>query len=409
MFEAATFRKFDEANLQAVDIGRLLECALYYGRIDIYMHTQMFVGFIKKIGVSGLQSMLSCPTFKFTLITEGQGVTDGDGGEIKVYSPVAFSMAYSKKRNSSMEPIDILNNAFSRNKDWPQVSRADIKKLIGKMSIGAWSDILHNEYQENKLWKLLASDSNTLKLAIPFTAKRRNLILNEENLRRANFDIIELQDGLLPSCSMNLADIAAPIGDSPPLTWGDIFVEIEQYRTDLYLAQNKLTDVIADSATLDFASKRADLALLRASGGTEKLSAFNEMNFDNASPLGEAFNMGHLRLGEALNLIDKAGEFKRWIQSQPSDVDLIKQYIQGVGKVAKIDKFPGRDLRFIMTCAIGVGLGSVLDPNIGLAAGAALNALDTYFVSEVFKSWRPNMFVSEMDNILKKAKIRADA
>ena len=117
MFEVATVRRLGQPGSEILDVGRLLDSALFYGRVHIFMDLAFLQSLIRSIGYEGATSLLAHPAFSASFTPETQGVQNNNAG-LKVYSPVAFTAGEQGKAPSS-DPIEVTGAALRRNSNLP--------------------------------------------------------------------------------------------------------------------------------------------------------------------------------------------------------------------------------------------------------------------------------------------------
>lgn len=294
-----------------------------------------------------------------------------------------------------MEPEEVVSRAVGRQQPRrPPTSPADVRSILKSTRPTTFAALLKDEFRDKTLWQSLARDSDTVRMVIPAIASRKGLEVDKNLLLQAEFRMSNFDGGITGWSSVALDKIATgPWADR--LTWGDVFADIDNYRMDLYLSQSQATDLVVNQYTLDFATRRVDLALKRAGHNAERISAFNDLVFAQAHPLSTAFNSGTVSLSEALQLLDRAQRFKEWIGGKAADSDIAQEYFAAVSKAGFLDRFPGKPLRFALTASAGAGISLALNPAAGIAAGVALQAFDTFVVSRFANGWRPSMFIAE--------------
>lgn len=76
MFEVATIRRLGEPEEKG-DVGRILDAALYYGRIHLVMDLQFITKLIGLLGVADARALLNHPTFTSSLTIEFRRFSTG--------------------------------------------------------------------------------------------------------------------------------------------------------------------------------------------------------------------------------------------------------------------------------------------------------------------------------------------
>ena len=398
MFEVATVRRLGQPGSEILDVGRLLDSALFYGRVHIFMDLFFLQSLIRSVGYEGANSLLAHPAFSTSFTPEMQGVQNNNGG-LKVYSPVAFTAGGQGKAPSG-DPIEVTGAALRRNPNLPDLTDSEVGKLLKNVRLTTFAKSLGEESSTNALWKSLAKNHDTVRSIIPASASRIGLSVDAAALAAAEFWISDWQGGIIANSSVSLDLIAAPIGKER-LTWGHILSDIDDFRTDLFVSQAQAGDLIVDPRTQSFVAAQVDLSLSRSRNNASRISAFNENAFGNGSPIGVAYNSGAISLSDALRLLDRAQKFKDWINGKPADADLLKEYLDAISKEQLFEKLPAVAGRFVFMNGAAVAAALALNVPSGIAAGLALNAFDQFLLGRLLRGWRPNLFVADAKRTLK--------
>ena len=96
-----------------------------------------------------------------------------------------------------------------------------------------------------------------------------------------------------------------------------------------------------------------------------------------------------------VQVIRKAEEFKTWLQGVESNSDLLKEYYQAVTKETKLEKLPGKSVRFSLFTGLGLAADATFTGGLGTLAGVSLGALDTFYLDKLIAGWKPNQFIEE--------------
>lgn len=392
MFGVADVRRL-RGDPQKPDIGRLLDAALFYGRVHLSMDMALFTELSKSLGPEGFSSLLDHHAYSAEMTPQLQAVMP-NAGIMASYRPVAIQGHYTSDTNASSDPIDIVKRAFAPGRPGVRhMSEIEIDNIFKKIKLTTIEKLMPVAFAED-IWLSLATDIETIKLAIPVAAARKGLLLDLEALNAAEFRVTKWNGGVAGWSSVQLEKIALGSYQNR-LTWADIFADIDDYRMDLCLSKYSMADLLMNEKSETFYTNRLDVSLNRAHCSEENVSAFISHTMGSMGSLGEAYNAGGISLTESLKIIDEASKFKQWISDQPFDVNLTSEYIKKISSTGYFNKWPGRELKFTAISAAGLAT-AMLNPALGAATGLALGAFDSYFLSEITKGWRPNMFISNV-------------
>jgi hypothetical protein len=102
----------------------------------------------------------------------------------------------------------------------------------------------------------------------------------------------------------------------------------------------------------------------------------------------EVINTGERTPDEFIKLIQKAGAFRKWLDEQNPNADLVREMLREKASSDWLESLPAKAMRF----GLFTGLGTIADffaPGASIAAGAT----DTFLVEQLGKKWRPHYFV----------------
>lgn len=143
----------------------------------------------------------------------------------------------------------------------------------------------------------------------------------------------------------------------------------------------------------DVISARLEPMLKEYSKQQTKVSAYQEFVLDDSKAIREAINSGARSFDEFVPILERAKKFKEWLTDLSEDTNLIKQYHKDVTSGSWIDKLPGKSSRWALFTGAGLGIDVAGAGGVGTAAGVALSALDTFFLDQLLRGWKPHQFV----------------
>jgi hypothetical protein len=127
------------------------------------------------------------------------------------------------------------------------------------------------------------------------------------------------------------------------------------------------------------------------------IEAFQELIFDDGRTIAGVLNRKERTFHDLLPVLEKASEFRRWLQDQEPTSNLVREYFRSVTKGTWIEKLPSKILRWSVFTGAGLIVDALGAGGIGTAIGAGISAVDAFIVDKLVKGWRPNGFV---DNVL---------
>lgn len=143
----------------------------------------------------------------------------------------------------------------------------------------------------------------------------------------------------------------------------------------------------------DVISARLEPMLKEYSRQQKEVAAYQEFVLDDSRAIREAINSGARSFDELVVVLERARKFKEWLTDLSEDTSLIKQYHKDVTSDSWIDKLPSKSARWALFTGAGIGIDAAGAGGVGTAAGVALSALDTFFLDQLMRGWKPHKFV----------------
>jgi hypothetical protein len=102
----------------------------------------------------------------------------------------------------------------------------------------------------------------------------------------------------------------------------------------------------------------------------------------------EIINSGERTPNEFTKLFDKAEAFRKWLNEQNPNADLVREMLREKANVDWLERLPTKAMRFGLFTGIGMAADFFV-PGTGAIAGA----VDTFLMERLGKKWRPHYFV----------------
>lgn len=134
MLERAVVRRLEENENNVIDIGRLLDSALYYGKINIILENGILESLIRAIGADGLYSLVSNNSFIGTLTLSKQTVIAQSNAGIESYTPAAYALYQNTPRSATkIDPVDSVRQIFSHPNSRIEISIPEAKRYSSQL------------------------------------------------------------------------------------------------------------------------------------------------------------------------------------------------------------------------------------------------------------------------------------
>lgn len=162
---------------------------------------------------------------------------------------------------------------------------------------------------------------------------------------------------------------------------------------DLKISASFSEEMAVSPGALAIAELKLAQLLSKRDQSDRKIEVFQEWTCGNGRAIREAVTARTRNFDDILHLAEDAGRFKEWLANHPDSSDLNKEYLKAVCSVGWAEKLPPKIVRVLLFTAVGGALSLVTTPVGGLATSAALNVLDSFFVDQLVRGWKPNQFV----------------
>jgi len=242
VLELATIRRLGSGGDRHLDVGALLDAALYYGKVHLLLDDWQLGKLVRSAGAEGVVRMLESPAFDATLLLQFMTVAEASQGMRRLYFPAASHIHFGSRQKPSSDQLEVLLQHLNIPDGGMNTSQSEGRRILELSKTTTFEDFLGQEYQTNEIWRSLAVNDDVIRDAVLVAAIELNLPVNVECLRATKFRIENEYCEIAPGgraisawSSSLLSDIVAPSGDRR-LSWSDILNVIETYRTDVILA-----------------------------------------------------------------------------------------------------------------------------------------------------------------------------
>lgn len=389
MLEVATIRNVGSADEDGATIGHVLDAALYYGRVHLYLDYSGLSGLVRCIGFDDVDTLLRHPSITATITHDSPAVHTS--GLLQLHTPIFFSSSYSTDPKARSDPKSNLGRLFNGERNSPYLTKQQIGKMVSNAKLTSYDRLLGEEWKTNKLWTSLVRDPETLKLVLRNVAEKRAWDINVKAFANLKIRIHEIDGQHIIDSTPELDAIVKSRTDEAP-TWAAVLVELNNFRLDMYFAASGSSDLMLPRLSAKLAAERTDLALMRGMQQAENIVQFNERVFDNGKPIGDLYESKAITLKEALKLIDQAAKFRSIIHGKSQDSDLLQEFFNEVSREGVLDRSPSKHLKFLGYGAVSLG-SLFLNPVVGTGIAIGATAFDIYLLPKITDRWKPNMFV----------------
>lgn len=282
------------------------------------------------------------------------------------------------------------------------VTNLDIEKELYNAAFDYKSDALRSRKFSRKLSRYIQEYKSPKDFSLSFLPELKN----QDYLKKVKELVLELR-GVSRDNSVNTRFDLEFLDDTTFIIHSDI-TKLNTNRVDdsspILALINSLEDIQAISAynseisVPDFNSELIKLkttdVITKSQSSSKEIDVFNHFTYDESWALREAINKKTIHLKAMFKVLDKASKYKEWLQGLEDDSNLMREYLNKVEEKTFLEKLPFKPIRFVLMNAIPILLGQ-FNPEIGILAGSALTAFDTYLLDKLSAGWKPNQFVED--------------
>lgn len=178
----------------------------------------------------------------------------------------------------------------------------------------------------------------------------------------------------------------------------DTLLTLTLFNIELYLASKFECSSSGTGSPLGSLIELKTNRLLNQNNMTNNMWTLFEIN--DIPDLSKIYYSDKKVFNDFLKIIrsSNAREFRKWFHENKnnSEREIIKEYVKLLKSIPKIQGFPPKTLRFVVTSGLGF-----LHPIIGMAT----SVLDTFLVENILKGKSPKFFIDDLEKFKGKIKI----
>lgn len=391
MFEKISFATQDIYNVnEPIDIGHLVECLLFYGKTTVIANHSILRQLLKAFGVDNLITLIDEEILDI-IYTESNvgvlartinGVEHHDFGEIS-------SEKFSKQEYIRTLCIDLTGKEGK--------GRRQARRIENKITASKHDHMILEGTRETIL------DSNYLNQAarlvlqnlVPEIGSTQDLIFEAERPDKEFIIKTNLDFGAINK----LYHQRIPPSHST-ITRATVLSHILNSEKEFYFSSALDAELATNPVTNQLGSLKINELLNKTTKSGQVLSNFLDFSLDSTKSIREAINSSQLLIDDIIPVILNSTEFKKWILGKEFDGNLIKEYHQEVIRETPFEKLPGKTTRWGVFTGLGFGADLIATGGIGTAIGVSLGVLDTFFLDKLLTGWKPNQYISDINNLL---------
>jgi hypothetical protein len=364
------------------DKGILCESLLFFGSTHLLIDFATLAHVIRAEFLDDLIEMLKRGHLTANFTPEMCGVYNQTDAGLKRHRYVVFRMGGDQKTGPLNRNADVLE--FQLRRDLGDRGKATryFKQLADLISFkGIGDDGISSIAREDITDPAFAGQVARLALL------NKGVPADEVGIPR--IDVLKLSDNMFAlSTDIDLKRLERFLPADAGLTEDALLSGVMEARADLHLAARLNAALVGneDNQTI------VDMILRKSMGaGLRKSEAAREI-YDTISvstpSVREVINSGERSVAEFTKLMESAAVFRKWLNEQNPNADLVREMLREKGEVGWLESLPAKLARF----ALFTGGGKLADLFVP-GTSVMTEGIDALVLEQLAKRWRPHYFV----------------
>lgn len=387
MFQAINIQQQQMGNAdEPVNIGFLVEALLFYGRVNVVANRSALKQLVRTFGPELLLEFLTRDHLKVTFEHNFTGVvTENAETSLATY----FLTVAEIDRQHLLDVLSpVVIDVVGRQGKGRRLARR-LASHIDEVSIdtalgGRVMEDLSSPGYPLRAARMIVETYNR-GVSLPPDPQFELVPIDEVKFRiQTNLDFAKL----------NLIYHQNIPATHSTLDAGYILSHIMEGRKMIEGAAQSDAELAVSPVYSNLIALKLETSLRLRTKSAQGICAFQDLIFDSGRSIADAINSKSTPLHEILPVLERATQFREWLQSRRPDADLVKEYFRAVTAQTWIDKLPTKVMRWSLFTGAGLGLDLLGAGGFGTMGGIALGAADTFLIDRIIKGWKPDQFVN---------------
>jgi hypothetical protein len=366
-----------------LDLGLLAESLLFYGRVHLVANRSVLTELVQLLGPDLTVRLAEEERIQISYCNRFSAIyTEGTGTPRERHLLTVAEMPHTVVENVAPELFIAAVGKSGRGRRLAArllryVERVELDNSIAE---SAQEDARDASYVSSAVEVMLSSLAPAYRLPTNFRFELKGLGENRFRI-----------DTNLDSAAATAAFQQAFSSDAAitPALLASYLVAVHE---DLAFAARFGSDIAVSQLTSRLLRlKFASLAEQRGHAEAQ-IERFEEFVFWNSRAIGDAVRSGAVPFREVLDVVDRSRRFRQWLDEQPADADLLREYFEACTKGSWIDQLPAATVRWALVTAASTAAGAAIAGPAGTGLGVAIGAAD-FVIERVRQGWKPNHFV----------------
>jgi hypothetical protein len=372
-----------------LDVGRLAELLLFYGHVTLMLNRSDLYSLVRGCGVSATFDLLNSGHVAIRYMQNGFAIrTDSTANGRVLHTPTTFRIEGTALEQAAVEVFRAVTGRDGAGRRQGEAFAGLVEPLSyeGELRDGVDHDFEDATYVGGAV-------ACTLSILAPKYELPEPMIFEPVPVQGyAEATWFEVATNLdFDKINAIYHEVVPPEHSS--VTAAFLLSHILNARGDLYFGTLTNADLAVSDAASAIMQLKCQSIAEQSRRRQEGISLFNDMVLGDGRSIRESINSGQHTFSEFMDVLAKAGRFRKWIANQAPDDELLRSYISEISHVSWVDKLPPKTVRWVLFAAAGFAIGLPLGPELGAAASAGLGAVDSLLLDRLILGWKPNQFV----------------
>lgn len=374
MFNSITIYRA-QSGPESLDLGLLAEAMVFYRDVHIFIDYDRFKTLAPVCGPDTLLAAMKEGFLRVSFVSDMIGlhtVTSANGAQTHV--PVFMKIEEREFGAFAQKFLQELTGKSGKGRrlaeQYQRLVQATELNRIEEQKAGLIYDLADTPFIESSVKALVSCAAPTYSIPQDFF-----------------FRVIPRDSGSRLETNLDIATVKAHSTlENSNLTPAHLLSQVLKAGSQVRLSAKEESELLLPPDT-------SAVAALRFKSAEPGRQDFTDFVFPGGKSIRESVNSGSRTFEEVVKLVADGQRFKEWVNRQPESADLRQEYCRAISSFDWVDKLPNKSLRFLIFTALSTGIGLIASPDIGAAAGIALNSIDYFLVDKMSKGWKPNQFV----------------
>lgn len=390
MFEKALITRVGDKGL---DFGLLAETVFFYDSTQLLLNRGSISSLANAIPAVDLLAFFDRSNVRLSYLRPGYAVSSAGPFGKSQFVAMTFQGRDPTRRFDHKEEIE---ETLTRTLGTSVATRKLAKSICDRVTLHSFKNVSAGENIIVELTRQDVAQPGYVKSAA--AAVLKNLLPSETVPQNFRFALIDTDSGYLVDTDLDYGALNSVYHRHVPptvSTLNDSFIlaHIISARSESYFACEYMAEIITSPVYSDIMRLRHFDVLRARDLSSDKLAMFKDVVVPDVPSIREVMNSNERSMRDFLGLLDQADKFRNFLHEANPDEELLAHYLRAATQKTWADKLPAKRIRFVILTGAGYVADFIAPTGLGAVAGVGIGALDTFYLDQYIKGWRPNHFI----------------